>query len=88
MRGLFTGRPFLALRCIFRFELVPKVVKEEEFWRNYLYRVSLIKQSFELKDMERSGTSEGQQLQPVNETKAVKAIAITSETSAEDMELK
>lgn len=35
-----------------RYELVPKKVKEEEFWRNYFYRVSLIKQSFELKDME------------------------------------
>ncbi len=36
-----------------RYELVPKKVKEEEFWRNYFYRVSLIKQSFELKDLER-----------------------------------
>ena len=27
-------------------------MKEEEFWRNYFYRVSLIKQSFELKDLE------------------------------------
>ena len=32
----------------FRYELVPKVIKEDEFWRNYFYRVSLIKQSFEL----------------------------------------
>jgi len=31
-----------------RYELVPKVIKEDEFWRNYFYRVSLIKQSFEL----------------------------------------
>ena len=36
-----------------RYDLVPKQVKEEEFWRNYFYRVSLIKQSFELKDLER-----------------------------------
>jgi len=28
-----------------RFELVPKQVKEERFWRNYFYRVSLIKHS-------------------------------------------
>ncbi len=35
-----------------RYALVPKTVKEEEFWRNYFYRVSLIKQSFELKDLE------------------------------------
>ncbi|GAU98280.1 hypothetical protein RvY_09447 [Ramazzottius varieornatus] len=28
-----------------RFELVPKVVSENSFWRNYFYRISLIKQS-------------------------------------------
>ncbi|ELU11445.1 hypothetical protein CAPTEDRAFT_171239 [Capitella teleta] len=31
-----------------RFELVPKSLKEEIFWRNYFYRVSLIKQSAQL----------------------------------------
>ncbi|NXL24045.1 SYAP1 protein, partial [Setophaga kirtlandii] len=31
-----------------RFDLVPKHVKEEVFWRNYFYRVSLIKQSAQL----------------------------------------
>ncbi|KAM9849394.1 synapse-associated protein 1-like isoform 2-T6 [Aulostomus maculatus] len=31
-----------------RFHLVPKQVKEEAFWRNYFYRVSLIKQSAQL----------------------------------------
>ncbi len=36
-----------------RYDLVPKQVKEEEFWRNYFYRVSLINQLFELKDLER-----------------------------------
>ena len=36
---------------------MPKKVKEEEFWRNYFYRVSLIKQSFELKDMEEEKTT-------------------------------
>jgi len=35
-----------------RYELVPKKVKEEDFWRNYFYRVGLIKQSFELMDLE------------------------------------
>ncbi|XP_043916154.1 synapse-associated protein 1-like [Protopterus annectens] len=34
-----------------RFELVPKLVKEETFWRNYFYRVSLIKQSAELSSL-------------------------------------
>lgn len=31
-----------------RFALVPKFVKEEVFWRNYFYRISLIKQSAQL----------------------------------------
>ncbi|CAB4014704.1 Hypothetical predicted protein [Paramuricea clavata] len=31
-----------------RFNLVPKKVKETTFWRNYFYRVSLIKQSSQL----------------------------------------
>ncbi|XP_054626541.1 synapse-associated protein 1 isoform X2 [Dunckerocampus dactyliophorus] len=31
-----------------RFDLVPKHVKEDVFWRNYFYRVSLIKQSAQL----------------------------------------
>ncbi|XP_056269090.1 synapse-associated protein 1 [Pseudoliparis swirei] len=31
-----------------RFDLVPKRVKEEVFWRNYFYRVSLVKQSAQL----------------------------------------
>lgn len=31
-----------------RFDLVPKQINEEMFWRNYFYRVSLIKQSAQL----------------------------------------
>lgn len=31
-----------------RFKIVPKEIKEEVFWRNYFYRVSLIKQSTQL----------------------------------------
>ncbi|KAF4517619.1 hypothetical protein B566_EDAN002850 [Ephemera danica] len=38
-----------------RFELVPKVVNEETFWRNYFYRVSLIKQSNELTSLAQEG---------------------------------
>uniref|UniRef100_A0A023F2E9 Putative synapse-associated protein n=1 Tax=Triatoma infestans TaxID=30076 RepID=A0A023F2E9_TRIIF len=34
-----------------RFELVPKVINEENFWRNYMYRVSLICQANELSSM-------------------------------------
>ncbi|KAL0275467.1 UNVERIFIED_CONTAM: hypothetical protein PYX00_003306 [Menopon gallinae] len=39
-----------------RFELVPKVVSEENFWRNYFYRVSLLRQQAELNAME-TGTT-------------------------------
>ncbi|XP_065202347.1 synapse-associated protein of 47 kDa isoform X1 [Planococcus citri] len=41
-----------------RFELVPKVISEEKFWRNYFYRVNLICQANELSSM---AASEGQQ---------------------------
>lgn len=34
-----------------RFNLVPKKIKEERFWRNYFYRVSLIKQSTQLSSL-------------------------------------
>nr|XP_018912273.1 PREDICTED: synapse-associated protein of 47 kDa isoform X2 [Bemisia tabaci] len=38
-----------------RFELVPKVINEENFWRNYFYRVSLICQANELSSMAQEG---------------------------------
>ncbi|KAK1153141.1 synapse-associated protein 1-like [Acipenser oxyrinchus oxyrinchus] len=34
-----------------RFELVPRHVKEEVFWRNYFYRVSLVRQSAQLSSL-------------------------------------
>ncbi|XP_034171256.1 synapse-associated protein 47kD isoform X2 [Osmia lignaria lignaria] len=34
-----------------RFQLVPKVISEENFWRNYFYRVSVLRQSHELNAM-------------------------------------
>lgn len=40
-----------------RFALVPKKMKEEIFWRNYFYRVSLIKQSYQLKELSGSRNS-------------------------------
>ncbi|CAL4088698.1 unnamed protein product [Meganyctiphanes norvegica] len=39
-----------------RFELVPKVINEETFWRNYFYRVGLIRQSTELSTLERESS--------------------------------
>lgn len=38
-----------------RYDLVPKKIKEEVFWRNYFYRVSLIRQSTELSSMAQEG---------------------------------
>ena len=53
----------------FRYELVPKKVKEDEFWRNYFYRVSLIKQSFDLKDFEaNSNTTNQPEMRTENDT--------------------
>lgn len=43
-----------------RFELVPKQVNEELFWRNYFYRVSLIKQSTQLTSLaQQTGSTDG-----------------------------
>ncbi|GFO33407.1 hypothetical protein PoB_005991200 [Plakobranchus ocellatus] len=44
-----------------RFQLVPKQVSEETFWRNYFYRVSLIRQSSQLTSSlaQQSGRSSG-----------------------------
>ncbi|WAR08570.1 SYAP1-like protein [Mya arenaria] len=43
-----------------RFELVPKQIKEDMFWRNYFYRVSLIKQSTQLTSLaQQAGNGEG-----------------------------
>ncbi|CAG0918190.1 unnamed protein product [Notodromas monacha] len=47
-----------------RYELVPKVVKEEPFWRNYFYRVSLICQSSELSSI--SATRQDSKESPVS----------------------
>lgn len=38
-----------------RFQLVPKKIKEDRFWRNYFYRVSLIKQSTQLTSLAATG---------------------------------
>lgn len=54
-----------------RYELVPKAVKEEDFWRNYFYRLNLIKQSFDLKDFEQ----EEKQKKKNNDKKTVAAAA-------------
>lgn len=42
-----------------RFEIVPKLINEENFWRNYFYRVSLVKQSSRLSKMTHQKSSSG-----------------------------
>ncbi|XP_046869577.1 synapse-associated protein of 47 kDa isoform X4 [Drosophila willistoni] len=50
-----------------RFELVPKIITEENFWRNYFYRVSLIIQAAELGTLGADGV--GQASSGEDETK-------------------
>ncbi|XP_019760480.1 synapse-associated protein of 47 kDa isoform X2 [Dendroctonus ponderosae] len=54
-----------------RYELVPKIISEEEFWKNYFYRVSLICQANELSFMSREGdnihgTTDTSSVQPID----------------------
>lgn len=51
-----------------RFELVPKVITEETFWRNYFYRVSLIRQANELSSMAQEGGRESDPTSRANST--------------------
>ncbi|KAB0800955.1 hypothetical protein PPYR_05309 [Photinus pyralis] len=53
-----------------RFNLVPKVISEETFWKNYFYRVSLICQANELSFMgnSQSGTETITSDQPIDQT--------------------
>ncbi|CAG0896763.1 unnamed protein product, partial [Darwinula stevensoni] len=51
-----------------RFELVPKLISEETFWRNYFYRVSLICQSSELSSMASTNQQEDSASAPSSRT--------------------
>ncbi|KAF8784779.1 Synapse-associated protein 1 like protein [Argiope bruennichi] len=42
-----------------RFEIVPKLINEENFWRNYFYRVQLVKNSSKLSKMAQHKSSSG-----------------------------
>ncbi|XP_023145881.3 synapse-associated protein 1-like isoform X2 [Amphiprion ocellaris] len=81
-----------------RFHLVPKQVKEEAFWKNYFYRVSLIKQSAQLtalaaqqaaerRDMEKTSPSH-EELHHIDvvKRKSPPAIHRTKPKSSEDEE--
>ncbi|XP_058821815.1 synapse-associated protein of 47 kDa isoform X3 [Topomyia yanbarensis] len=63
-----------------RFELVPKIITEENFWRNYFYRVSLICQAGDLgtlgdsNEFVRRGVSEDTEEPPISQTKSAKSV--------------
>jgi len=76
-----------------RFELVPKQIQEDMFWRNYFYRVSLIKQSTQLTSLaQQTGTelttSKKQQLKDkhVETTQPDDSVRVDSSSSAADQE--
>jgi hypothetical protein len=68
---------------LYRYELVPKTVKEEEFWRNYFYRVNLIKQSFELKSM-----AEGEKQKPAPAQTEVAAQKKVKDSLPDDVDIR
>lgn len=78
-----------------RFDLVPKQVKEDVFWRNYFYRVSLIKQSAQLtalaaqqqaaekRDEEKSDQSISESIRPKTPPVSISSKAKTTEEEEE-----
>lgn len=66
-----------------RFQLVPKVTKEVDFWKNYFYRISLIKQSAEPIPDE---LKEDESLSPsITEEFASEEVGTKTETSDENL---
>jgi len=67
-----------------RFELVPKQLTEETFWRNYLYRVSLIKQSAQLSSLAQQTGASGETISdPVSQN----AESTVSSSNKDPMEM-
>ncbi|KAH8265283.1 hypothetical protein KR038_003369 [Drosophila bunnanda] len=72
-----------------RFELVPKIITEENFWRNYFYRVSLIIQAAELGTLGADGVgqaSSGEDAKEVTTNDKIKSK--TAEPAKSDAGLK
>ncbi|XP_069965266.1 synapse-associated protein of 47 kDa isoform X5 [Bactrocera oleae] len=61
-----------------RFELVPKIITEENFWRNYFYRVSLIIQAAELGTLGADGVGQASSGEDVKNTLTDKSQAKTT----------
>ncbi|XP_065362409.1 synapse-associated protein of 47 kDa isoform X6 [Calliphora vicina] len=66
-----------------RFELVPKIITEENFWRNYFYRVSLIIQAAELGTLGEDGVAQASSGEDVKEQKSATTEPQNTETSLE-----
>ncbi|XP_047511921.1 synapse-associated protein of 47 kDa isoform X6 [Pieris napi] len=62
-----------------RFDLVPKVITEENFWRNYFYRVSLICQANEADAVARQSSADDSQ-----ESKSASEVLIEKESPSID----
>lgn len=78
-----------------RFELVPKIITEENFWRNYFYRVSLIIQAAELGTLGADGVGQASSGEDVknaetdrSQAKSGTAAFSEEQTSANDKDIK
>jgi len=72
-----------------RFQLVPKKIKEEKFWRNYFYRVSLVKQSTQLSsmaDQEMKLSQNSSSTESLNKTVEVVQVDVHQEKPSEETE--
>lgn len=70
-----------------RFKLVPKQVKEENFWLNYFYRVSLIKQSTQLEELNKQNDSKDANI-PSSKQDTVEFVSDSYENNLDDEDLK
>jgi len=68
-----------------RYELVPKQIKEDEFWKNYFYRVGVVQQSYEMKPVQtiQPKKSDNEEVGSVEDTSEDKNDTETSPNSAE-----
>ncbi|KPU80316.1 uncharacterized protein Dana_GF18552, isoform B [Drosophila ananassae] len=67
-----------------RFELVPKIITEENFWRNYFYRVSLIIQAAELGTLGADGVGQASSGEDAKEVASKESISKTAEPANND----
>jgi len=68
-----------------RYELVPKQIKEDEFWKNYFYRVGVVQQSYEMKPVQtiQPKKSDNEKADSVEDNSEDKNETETSPNSAE-----